>query len=262
MTNRDLQFISSIAEVYDVYLVPLIFAPYAVDVAARVAKLRPARVLELACGTGVVTRELAKVTSAAIVATDLNQPMIDRAIAVGTARPVDWRQADAMALPFGDGEFDVVVCQFGVMFFPDKGFTDARRVLRPGGTLVFDSWDSLAHNEVTDEIGIALAAIGLPGPGEFMARGPHGYHDVAAIRADLAAAGWGVPAIETIAKQTRAASAEHAAIAFTQGTPMRNQIPAERLAVATAVAKRAVAARWGEGPFESKIQAHVVVVGR
>ncbi len=135
--QSDKNFGSSVAKFYDEYFVPLIFAPYAEDIARRLATRRLARVLEIAAGTGVVTRCLASLLpeDVSIVATDLNQPMLDLAAEVGTARPVEWRQADAMQLPFEDGSFDAVVCQFGVMFFPDKAkaFAEARRVLRPGG---------------------------------------------------------------------------------------------------------------------------------
>lgn len=133
-TGSDAVFSGSIAELYDTHLVPLIFEPYAAELASRVAALQPSRVLETAAGTGVVTRALARIlpSTVALVATDLNQPMLDRAEAVGTQRPVRWQQADAAQLPFDDASFDVVVCQFGVMFFPDKvrAYSEARRVLR------------------------------------------------------------------------------------------------------------------------------------
>ena len=145
--------------------------------------------LEIAAGTGVVTRKLASVLPAgvSIVATDLNQPMLDLAAEIGTKRPVKWRQADAMQLPFEDGAFDAVVCQFGVMFFPDKpkAFSEARRVLRSGGVLIFNVWDRIEENEFADTVTTALASIFPDDPPRFMARMPHGYHDVATIARDL-----------------------------------------------------------------------------
>src|SRR5204862_7851988 len=121
----------SIPKIYDSYLVPLIFEPYARDVAARLAAASIKRVLEIAAGTGAVTRAMASVLpdDVAIVATDLNQAMLDRATEIGTKRAVHWHHADAMSLPFGDETFDAVVCQFGVMFFPDKAkaHAEARR---------------------------------------------------------------------------------------------------------------------------------------
>ena len=149
--DTDKAFAGSIPRIYDTHLVPLIFEPYAADLVARLA-LRPlARVLEIAAGTGVVTRQLASVLAphVAVVATDLNQAMLDEAAARGTSRPVEWRQADAMQLPFPDGSFDAVVCQFGVMFFPDKpkALSEARRVLKPGGVFLFNVWDRIEENE-------------------------------------------------------------------------------------------------------------------
>ena len=149
-------FAGSIPKLYDELLVPLIFEPYADDIASRLASRKVSRVLEIAAGTGVVTRRLASALPAdvAIVATDLNRPMLDMAAEVGTTRPVEWREADAMQLPFADGEFDAVVCQFGVMFFPDKAkaFSEARRVLKPGGTFLFNVWDRIEENEFADTV--------------------------------------------------------------------------------------------------------------
>ena len=162
MVDRDQVFTGSIPTFYDTYLVPLIFAPYAADLAQRLRGRRLGHVLEVAAGTGVVTRELAATLDAdtAIVATDLNQAMLDHGAAVGTARPVEWRAADAMALPFPDAAFDAVVCQFGVMFFPDraKAYAEALRVLRPGGLFLFNAWDRIEENEFADTVTRALAA--------------------------------------------------------------------------------------------------------
>jgi len=140
--DSDKIFAGSIPQLYEEYLVPLIFQPYAEDLANRLASRMLSRVLEIAAGTGVVTRHLASVLpeQVSIVATDLNRPMLEMAAAIGTKRPVEWRQADAMQLPFEEGEFDAVVCQFGTMFFPNKSkaFSEARRVLRAGGVLLFN----------------------------------------------------------------------------------------------------------------------------
>src|SRR5574337_730938 len=154
MSDTDEVFAGSIPKLYATHLVPLIFEPYATDLTSRLRSRNPSRILEIAAGTGVVTRALAAALheSASIVATDLNQAMLDQAAATGTARPVEWRQADALALPFGDGAFDAVVCQFGAMFFPDKSraFSEARRVLKPGGLFIFNVWDRIAENEFAD----------------------------------------------------------------------------------------------------------------
>lgn len=268
--NSDKIFAGYIPKFYEDYMVPMLFAPYAVDVAARVAAREPKDVLEIAAGTGVVTRELASVlpTSAAITATDLNQPMLDHAASLGTKRPVTWRQADAMALPFDDESFDVVVCQFGVMFFPDKAkaYAEARRVLRRGGAFIFNTWDGLEENEFASTVNAALATLFANDPPRFMARVPHGYFDRATIARDVASGGFmSTPEITTIAKRSRAKSARDVALAICQGTPVRNEIEtrdAARLEEATDAAAAAIAKRFGAGAVEGKMQAHVVSVRR
>jgi SAM-dependent methyltransferase len=264
----DKVFSGSIAQLYEDYLVPLIFEPYAVDLANRVASRSPSRLLEIAAGTGVVTRQLASVLPAgvAIVATDLNQAMLDQASKVGTRRPVEWHQADAMQLPFADAGFDVVVCQFGVMFFPDKAtaFAEARRVLRPGGALIFNLWDRIDENEFADTVTSALASLFPDDPPRFLARTPHGYFDLAAIARDLRAGGFASsPHIATVAARSRASSARIPAVAYCQGTPLRSEIEARdksRLDEATDLAADAVARRFGPGPVDGKIQAHIVTI--
>lgn len=266
----DARFTGSISELYESQLVPLLFAPYASDVVARLPRTRLARVLEIAAGTGVVTRALASALppSVEIVATDLNRSMLDTAAAAGTSRPVEWRQADAMDLPFDDASFDAIVCQFGVMFFPDKptAFAEMRRVLRPGGTLVFSVWDRIEENELADVIGDALRSLFPHDPPEFMRRTPHGYFDRAKIEADLASAGFTQPVrFETVAKRSRAASARIAALAYCQGTPWRNEIEARDpsgLERATDAATAAIQRQFGQGPVDGKIQAHVVTVAQ
>jgi len=265
--GSDAVFAGSVPELYDTQMVPLIFEPYAEQLAQRAAALQPARVLETAAGTGVVTRALARAlpARAEIVATDLNQPMLDRAASVGTQRPVRWQQADAMQLPFDAASFDLVVCQFGAMFFPDRphAFGEARRVLRPGGVFLFDVWDRIEENDFADVVTNALAALFPADPPRFMARTPHGYHDRDLIARDLAAAGFSAaPSIETVAARSRAASAGIAAIAYCQGTPLRGEIEARgaSLGEATAAATAALAARFGSGPVDGKIQAHIVSI--
>jgi SAM-dependent methyltransferase len=266
----DSAFAGSIPQLYERYLVPLIFEPYAADLATRVASRSPSRVLELAAGTGVVTRRLAATLPprAAIVATDLNRAMLDQAKAVGTARSVEWRQADAMQLPFPDASFDAVVCQFGAMFFPDKpkAFAEARRVLRDRGTLIFNVWDRIENNEFADEVTRALATLFFDDPPRFLARIPHGYHDAEAIARDLAAGGFArSPDVVVRAERSRASSPDVPAIAYCQGTPLRSEIEARdasRLTEATSVAAAAVAKRFGPGAVDGKIQATVVAVQR
>ncbi len=268
MPDIDKAFSGSIPRLYETHLVPLIFQPYAADLKRRVGSMNVSRILEVAAGTGVVTRALATLAGEgiSIVATDLNQAMLDEAAAVGTARPVQWKRADAMALPFPDEGFDAVVCQFGVMFFPDKAkaFSEARRVLKPGGVFVFNAWDRLSENEFADTVTTALEAVFPKDPPRFLARTPHGYHDRLTIERDLVTGGFTKsPQIATVAARSRAKSARVPAIAYCQGTPLRNEIEARdasRLAQATDIAADAVAQRFGTHSLDGKIQAHVVTV--
>lgn len=266
--GNDKMFVGSIPQVYDQYLVPLIFESYAADLAVRVARRQPSRVLEIAAGTGAVTRQMAEVlpASASILATDLHQPMLDQAAAVGTTRPVEWQRADAMQLPFEDGQFDTVVCQFGVMFFPDKvrAFSEARRVLRPGGCLMFSVWDHIEHNEFADVVTQALETVFPDDPPQFAARVPHGYYDASVITRDLAQAGFAQsPEVVTRADRSRAESPQVPGVAYCQGTPLRNEIEArdpQRLLEATEAASAAIAERFGTGAVDGKIQAHIFSV--
>ncbi len=264
----DRSFAGSIPELYEEYLVPLIFEPYASDLANRVASVAPHRVLEIAAGTGVVTRHLARTLPAGvtIVATDLNPPMLDLAASRGVARAVEWRQADAMKLPFEDNVFDTVVCQFGAMFFPDRAlaFSETRRVLRPGGVFLFSVWDRIEDNEFADVVTQSLAPLFRDDPPRFLARVPHGYHDLAPIRSELVRGGF-TARVEsvTLTMRSRAASPRIPAVAYCEGTPLRNEIEARggpTLSEATEVATSAIAARFGSGAVDGKIQGHVVTV--
>ncbi len=266
--NTDKVFAGSIPKLYETYLVPLIFEPYAADLMHRLRARRLSRVLEIAAGTGVVTRALASglPESVFIVATDLNQAMLDQASVEGTKRAVEWRQADAMQLPFQSATFDAVVCQFGVMFFPDKAkaFAEARRVLRPGGVFVFNVWDRIEENEFADTVTNALESVFPKDPPRFLARTPHGYHDRSQIARDLTDGGFTTtPSVETVSARSRAKSPRDPAIAYCQGTPLRNEIEARdaaRLDEATDVAAEAIARRFGAGAVDGKIQAHVVTI--
>jgi ubiquinone/menaquinone biosynthesis C-methylase UbiE len=265
--GTDTRFSGTIPELYDSYLVPMIFESYAADLAKRVAEHRPSRVLEIAAGTGAVTRAMAYALPAEVelVATDLSQPMLDRAMALGTPRPVTWQQADASLLPFEDASFDAVVCQFGVMFFPDKvrAFSEARRVLRPGGVLLFNVWDRIEENEFAHTVTAALARLFPEEPPRFMVCTPHGYFDLEVISRDLADAGFSeAPRFETIAARSRAASGRLAAIAYCQGTPVRNEIEARGAGMdnVTQACASALTERFGTGAIDGKIQAHVVLV--
>lgn len=265
--GSDRVFSGSIPELYERFMVPLKFEPYAADIAKRVATFKPGHVLEIAAGTGVVTRHLARElqSDCEIVATDLNQAMLDHAAGLPIARAVQWRQADAMSLPFADGSFDLVVCQFGVMFFPDKlkAFSEARRVLKAGGAFLFNVWDRIECNDISLIVTEAMTREFPDDPPLFMQRTPHGYHDKALIATDLHQAGFTKPAqIETLAMPSLARSAKDQAIAICQGTPLRNELEARapgKLAALTDIAAAAVAQRLGGGDVAGRLQAHVVV---
>jgi SAM-dependent methyltransferase len=266
--NSDKVFSGSIPKLYESHLVPLIFELYAADLANHLALQSVTRVLEIAAGTGVATRSLASVLpdNVSIVATDLNQPMLDHAAAIGTKRPVEWRQADAMQLPFPDGMFDAVVCQFGVMFFPDKSkaFSEVRRVLGSGGVFIFNVWDRIEENEFADTVTTALESLFPEDPPRFLARTPHGYYDHQTIVRDLANGGFTASTkTRTVAAHSCASSYRDPAVAYCQGTPLRNEIEARdssRLDEATDIAAEAIARRFGRSAVDGKIQAHIITI--
>ena len=207
---------SSVFDAYDELLVPLVFQAYADDLVRRLTDLRAGSILEVAAGTGAVTRAMARSLpgDVSITATDLVPGMVDRARRVGTARPVTWDQADVMALPYESESFDVVVCQFGAMFFNPKpdAFAEARRVLRPGGRLLFSVWDDLEHNEFAAAVNHALRRHFPDEPPQFLERAPYGYHDRETIIADLRVGGFDQePVIERREDVSRASTPVHVA---------------------------------------------------
>ncbi|HEY1782426.1 MAG TPA: methyltransferase domain-containing protein [Roseiarcus sp.] len=267
MRETDRTFAGSIPDMYDSYIVPLLFEPYAADLARRAAETSPERILETAAGTGVVTRALAPLLGAhaRYVVSDLNQPMLDRAASrQAPDSRILWRQADALSLPFEDDSFDSVVCQFGAMFFPDRiaGYRETSRVLKAGGRFLFNVWDRIEDNEFAAVVTEAVGAMFPAEPPRFLARTPHGYHDLKQIERDLVAAGFSDIECVTLQERSTAPSARQAALAYCEGTPLRGEIEARdpaRLEEATARATEAIAAAFGRGTVSGKIQAHVIV---
>lgn len=265
MSSADKAFTGSIPETYDGYLVPLIFESYAADLARRVVDADPSSVLETAAGTGVVPRALAPLLKkdARYVVTDLNQPMLDRAASrQGADARITWQQADALQLPFPDHSFDVVCCQFGAMFFPDRvaGYKEARRVLKPGGRFIFNVWDRIEANDFALIVSDAAADEFPHDPPRFLARTPYGYHDAAKIEADLKAAGLTKIEIETVTKPSTAKSSRDPAIGFAKGSPLRTEIEARDASKLDAIVDRAgtvIARKYGNGPISGTIQALV-----
>jgi ubiquinone/menaquinone biosynthesis C-methylase UbiE len=266
METTDKVFSGSIPEVYDRLLVPHFFAVYGQALAKRLAETAPTRILEIAAGTGAVTRAIVAELppDAQLVVTDLNQPMLDRAAShhTGDGR-ITWQTADALSLPFEDSGFDAAACGFGVMFFPDKvkGLSETRRVLRPGGRFVFSVWDRLSENDFAAAVTDALAEVFPADPPRFMARVPHSYCDEAQIRADLEAAGFASVTVDRLDHRSRASSAREASVALCEGTPLRNEIEARDAGGLQRTTERvtdAFARRFGEGPIGGRLRALLV----
>jgi ubiquinone/menaquinone biosynthesis C-methylase UbiE len=270
MVATDKIFAGTIPAIYEQYLVPLIFQPYAADLARLVTQLNPQSILEIAAGTGVATRALVTALRAPvrITATDLNQTMLDVARStLPNENRIEWRQADALALPFGNSSFAAVLCQFGAMFFPDKrqGFREAHRVLEASGCFMFSVWDDISHNEFADVVTKAVGELFPNDPPMFLARTPHGYHDAEQISSALRFSGFSKIAWDVVEHISRAPSAREPAIAYCQGTPLRSEIEARGtlcLEEATDYAASALARRFGSGPIEGKISALVFTATR
>jgi len=268
MTSTDTVFAGSIPAIYDRYMVPLLFQPYAEFVAERAKALLPKRILETAAGTGIVTTELHRaLPGAEIVATDLNLPMLEQAERRVHAPNLHYQQADALNLPFEDSTFDLVVCQFGVMFFPDKvaGNREACRVLREDGHYMLVIWDKVDRNLATKMAGAAVAELFPSEAAAFYERIPFRYHDKSVIERDIRAAGFTKIDIETVELRSRAASAHDAAIGLTQGTPMRSDIEKHgptALDRATDAAAKALAVFEGPNGFDAPMSAHIVTATR
>jgi ubiquinone/menaquinone biosynthesis C-methylase UbiE len=212
-------------EAYERWLGPSVFRPFAVDLARRAAAFAPARLLEVAAGTGVLTRELlAAVPSGEVTATDLNEAMVD--FGRRQAPGAEWRQADASRLPFEDDRFDLVVCQFGVMFFPDKpaAFAEARRVLHSGGRFLASTWSTVGEHDFATALNEGLARALPKERLSFMSSVPHGYADVDLFVADVEAGGLRCVGVETVTLTGQADSAAEIARGFCTGTPVRAEI--------------------------------------
>ena len=244
---------------YDEFLVPAVFSPFAEDLADRVARHQPVEVLELAAGTGVLTRAIVvRLPQARVTATDVNLAMVE----VGEARvpEANWRQVDAMELPFDDASFDVVACQFGVMFLPDKSaaYAGVARVLRQGGRFVFNTWSTLSSHEVEAVVIDALAEAFPDDPPRFLARIPHGYHDAERVAADLTSAGFDDVTVETVQAVCSAPSAADLAVGYCRGTPLRPEIeahgdPTDAIRAVTSALER----EFGPGPVVAPMEALV-----
>jgi ubiquinone/menaquinone biosynthesis C-methylase UbiE len=253
MDDKNAQFAGSIPAAYDRYLGPILFQSYAEDLAARLAVDPNSSVLELACGTGILTRKLRDRLPASVklIATDLNEPMFRNAAGkFQKSEAVEWKQADACALPFEDRSFDAVVCQFGFMFVPDKALSarEAHRVLKPGGVFLFNVWDSFEENPLGRLAHETIASFFEKDPPTFY-QVPFGYHDQDEIKRVLEEAGFGKTRIDVVAKESGASRPEDAAQGLVHGNPVAVAIT-ERDPALLPVITRAVAdalkKRFGE----------------
>lgn len=260
------QFSGTVPATYDRILGPVLFEPYARDVVARLPTGDGLRVLEIACGTGIVTRRLQEALSgrAALVATDLNEPMVDHARGAVASPGITWQQADAQSLPFADGSQDVVVCQFGYMFLPDKvqGFRESRRVLAPGGHLIANVWHSLDANPYARAMHDALAVAFPDDPPRFLET-PYGY-DFDRVRDDVKEAGWDEVQFDSVQFRSPCPSASEFAEGFTRGSPLTHELTARGadLDEMTELLTRALIPVGGERPFTAELSAVVITAAR
>jgi ubiquinone/menaquinone biosynthesis C-methylase UbiE len=264
MAEQHAAFVGSVPANYDRYLGPIFFHDYSDDLVARLPVSSGMRVLEIACGTGIVTERLLRRVrgQGTLVATDLNDAMIAHArTRIPDDPALEWRQADGTSLPFPDRAFDAAVCEFGLMFFPDKakGVSEAWRVLRPGGMYLFNVWDRMERNPVARITHETLRAF-LPDNPPLFYQTPFSLYEPAVVRGLLDAAGFVDVECVTVQKVGRSPSAVEAAIGLVEGNPVYVTIMERRpeaLPDIEAAVARKVAAELGDHPVRCPLSAHV-----
>jgi ubiquinone/menaquinone biosynthesis C-methylase UbiE len=261
--ETDKVFAGPVPQLYDRHLGPILFQPFAEVVAERLGRT-DRDILETAAGTGIVTRAIgAALPHSTILATDLNQAMLDVAAAKTPTGDLKWQQADAQSLPFEAGSFDVVVCGFGIMFMADKqaAYREVRRVLRPEGRFIFTVWDRIETNPLMHITDATVARLFPEDPPRFLARTPCGYNDRARIERELREAGFTSVAIEEVQRETDVSSAWEPAMGLCQGTPLRGEIEAhdpDGLVRTTDAVVAGMRERFGNGSFRAPFQALLV----
>ncbi|SDJ26212.1 Ubiquinone/menaquinone biosynthesis C-methylase UbiE [Frankineae bacterium MT45] len=257
-------WVGSMPETYDRCLGPALFAPFADHLAGLAEASGPRRILELAAGTGITTAQLLRhLPSARLTATDLNPSMV--AWGQANAPLAQWQAADAEELDFPDTAFDLVVCQFGVMFFPDRrrAYVEALRVLAPGGGMLFSSWDVVEKSTFPAAMTTALGTLFPDDPPDFLARIPHGYSDPEQLSSDVRSAGFAEVAVSSVVLRGRAESARSLTEGFCLGTPLRFALEARgELASVTEALSVEMMTLLGKGPLEGELVAHVVSARR
>ncbi|HKR04526.1 MAG TPA: class I SAM-dependent methyltransferase [Bacteroidia bacterium] len=262
-STSNVAFTGNIPKIYDASLGPVFFEPYAIDMAQRLVKLNPASVLETAAGTGRVTAHLGNKLSIAtkIIATDLNPGMLEVAKKKVTGKNITWQQADAMDLPFKENNFDTVVCQFGIMFYPDKlkGMQEAFRVLKKEGTFLFNVWDKVDYNPMAKTAREIIMNFFENDPPAFY-NIPFGYNDTNEISSLLREAGFTNINFETVNKDAVAESAKKMSDGLVEGNPIANAIR-ERNPDAVSILEekvtRELSEKFGSSPCKSVMQAIV-----
>lgn len=221
-------FTGSVPQNYDAYLGPFLFEPYAIDIAQRISQKGFQNVLEIACGTGRVTNHLLQVldNSAHVTATDLNKEMLQVAQEKISDERISWMVADALDLPFDNEVFDLVVCQFGVMFFPDKqkAFQNVHRVLKNGGQYIFNVWDDVKYNDATLMTQDVMQEVLQKDAPDFLKKGPFSYFDQKQIENDLSSAGFTNIKFEVVEKMGIAATSDNVIKGLLEGSPLANYL--------------------------------------
>jgi ubiquinone/menaquinone biosynthesis C-methylase UbiE len=262
MPTNNAAFVGSIPENYDRYLGPVLFDPYAADLVSRLNAPENASVLELACGTGIVTRRLRDRLGpeAKLVATDLNDAMLAYAARKFESQEnVEWKQADATDLPFTDRSFDAVICQFGLMFFPDKekALRETYRVLKPSGTFLFNVWDAIEHNDLPNLAHTIITKFFADNPPDFY-QIPFSFHDQETIRSLLSTVGFREIQISLVPLPSMSPSADDAARGLIHGNPVITAIRERdeaRIPEIEAAVAAAVSAQCGDKPVRGRMQA-------